>query len=105
MDFLSKETGRNLSRLAHICADVTTLAWRHPKLTRSFLLQGAQHLLINIPFLQDRKNRLRPETCARELPENPRRMLLIFWFLQSFATQKLPRLLLFIDVFVRSINS
>src|SRR5438552_2444204 len=39
----------------------------HPKLTCPFFLQGAQHLLINIPLLQNGKNCLRPKPCALEL--------------------------------------
>ena len=68
----------------------------HPKLTCPFFLQPAQHFLINIPLLQDRKNRLGPKPRARQLAKNARRLLLIFWFLQSLAAQILPRLLLFI---------
>src|SRR5947199_4266318 len=72
----------------------------HPKLTCPFFLQPAQHFLINIPLLQDRKNRLGPKPRARQLAKNARRLLLIFWFLQSLAAQILPRLLLFIYFFV-----
>src|SRR5213080_171044 len=72
----------------------------HPKLIPSFLLQRAQHLLINIPLLQNGKNCLRPKPCARELPENARGLLLVFWLLQSLTAQILPRLLLFIYFFI-----
>src|SRR6059058_369248 len=72
----------------------------HPKLTCPFFLQPAQHFLINIPLLQDRKNRLGPKPRARQLAKNARRLLLIFWFLQSLAAQILPRLLLFIYFFI-----
>src|SRR5207248_6201207 len=71
-----------------------------PKLIPSFHLQRAQHLLINIPLLQNGKNCLRPKPCARELPENARGLLLVFWLLQSLTAQILPRLLLFIYFFV-----
>src|SRR5207253_8320546 len=72
----------------------------HPKLSCPFFLQPAQHFLINITLLQDRKNRLGPKPRARQLEKNARRLLLIFWFLQSLAAQILPRLLLFIYFFV-----
>src|SRR5689334_24415973 len=97
MDFLNKTAGRNLPQHQLGVARMNRPSARDiQKLTRSFLVQGAQHLFIKIPPLQNGKNRFRTKPSSRELPENARRLLLVLWFLQSLAAQIFPRLLFLI---------
>src|SRR5713226_1578307 len=69
-------------------------------LLHRFTLQSSERLLIHVPFLQDRKDRLRPESSAHELPEDASGLLLIRGLFQALAAQVLARLLLFVHLVI-----
>src|ERR1700680_1284335 len=74
---VSQAKGR-ISRADRWCPGCTATKRALTALT----FQRAKRLIIHIPFLQDSKDGLHSESSPRQLPEDSRRVFLIFRFLQ-----------------------
>src|SRR5579864_4968708 len=67
--------------------------------------QRRQSIVIHIPLLQDSEDGLHSKSSPRQLPENARRLLLIFRFLQTLLAKEFARLLFVAYSFVSGFHS
>src|SRR5580700_3989782 len=72
---------------------------------RAFALQLGQGFLIHVPFLQNGEDSPGPEPSPSQLPENARRLFLIFRFHQPLLPEILTRLPLFAHPFKSRVHS
>src|ERR1039457_946112 len=64
-----------------------------PRWLSAFAFQRAESFVIHIPFLQDGEDGFHSESSPRQLPEDARRLLLIFRFFQPLLAKKFASLL------------
>src|SRR5437764_13420583 len=67
--------------------------------------QRTERLVIHVPLLQNGENSLHREAGPRQLPENARRLLLIFRFFQPLLAQKFTSLLFVAHALVCGLDS